>query len=115
MKASELRIGNWINPENPEQVLGIMLDMVEGSRDAEILLENLHPIPLTADWLKRFGLEFGWGHYMIEYMFDKHHLRRSYDVGMSVHISEIIHVHQLQNLYFALTGEELKLRDDEKE
>jgi hypothetical protein len=73
------------------------------------------PIPLTEEWLLRFGFEKKYKNYeMGDFMFFKGSCSRiSYKLSL-IGIN-IKHVHQLQNLYFALTGEELKLKDDEND
>jgi len=103
MKANELRIGNWVN--EPMSV------------DFKIRQENLcdfangylilKPIPLTEKWLGRFCLDNN-KTIVVGYNGDDFLKNR-----MTVRIlgSAYIHiqyVHQLQNLYFALTGEELQ-------
>ena len=119
MKANELRIGNllnWNGSESPIQAGGIYL---YESGQLNIIPE---PIPLTEEWLVRFGFvkkkRGGW--YVLKRGSSKtnnlkmFHLGEFNDEGqyntkggcMSGYIP-IIHVHQLQNLYFALTGEEL--------
>ena len=85
----------------------------------------MSPIPLAEDWLKRFGfqeyIDFG----VNTGLWDKIPLCGfSYDIAkkrvMIMHKgnfnshwlnAEIQYVHQLMNLYFALTGEELKLTE----
>ena len=89
----------------------------------------IDPIPLTEEWLKRLGfhhtIEDG-----IEFWIDspncdmmitkespKHFSARRYSEldGSSMWLCYIKYVHQLQNLYYALTGEELKIVNDEME
>ena len=78
---------------------------------------NLKPIPLNEDWLVRFGFEkpaHSWNG-------DKFHLSEwdSYPLNWcvamnkngAVLVEKLKYVHQLQNLYFALTGTELTLKD----
>jgi hypothetical protein len=79
-------------------------------------IENeFKPIPLTEEWLLKFGFEksMSWT-YVIEL---KGNLKLVYylgEKGWSIgfksysDFSNLEYVHQLQNLYFALTGEELK-------
>tara|TARA_R110000796_G_scaffold104011_2_gene213520 strand:- start:2008 stop:2259 length:252 start_codon:yes stop_codon:yes gene_type:complete len=73
--------------------------------------ERYSPIPLTEQWLIDFGVLFGFNHlgswYEIEMGLDGYHLRLCTGIGMSKYIGSINYVHQLQNLYFALTGIEL--------
>lgn len=114
MKASELRIGNWVkaNDNGEYQVLQLLSDA-----------NNLEPIPLTEEWFKKFNAtkdkEFNM-HYTLPINGDYGYLlflkdKDEYDVF--IHIDEdsillynnIKYVHQLQNLYFALTGNELTI------
>ena len=149
MKASELRIGNYHlycihdeldNPKDYEVVDQIdAQDLVWLSSEAGENDDQYKPIPLTEDWLKRFGffkerkrpsryhknffsIEFNdsnivlayapfrkdWGFY-IEYIDspDPKDNKTKYFVSCGIK-----YVHQLQNLYFALTGEEFKLREE---
>lgn len=74
-------------------------------------IDTLRPIPLTAEWIEKFG-------------FDKLPNQNKYDMdkfwacklrnGNEWHFEDleciVKYVHQLQNLYFALTGEELAIK-----
>ena len=103
MKPNELRIGNWV--ETFEGVIQIQngWEIDEGN--------ECQPIPLTEEWLEKFGFEYSdlngdsglWkippfqiygkcNQFIYEYALD------------------VNYVHQLQNLYFALTGEELTIK-----
>jgi len=114
----ELRIGNWIRStaQGHIQVRANDIEKIES-----VFLKGqdyVQPIPLTTEWMERFG-------------FDKRENAVSYDwyIGIN-HITHdwlmvitemkgdshffyqngrhtIKYVHQLQNLFFALTGEEL--------
>lgn len=79
-------------------------------------ISDLSPIPLTEEWLLKFGLKNENG-------FFKWHRSAIYkrneiwiygilgdDNNSYYHVSELKCVHQLQNLYHALTGEELTLK-----
>ena len=100
MKATELRIGNWV------EIQGIQLSQVVGQVtriNGKKIGRNLQPIPLTKEWLERFnwntpkdiGVAFS-------LTTDEIHFVAGNDY------KKIEYVHQLQNLYFALTQEELK-------
>lgn len=124
MKASDLRIGNyvneWLNNDSPNDKKIQKVITVEYS-DIFICSDDSNrysPIPLTEDWLEKFGLvcdkdadEFEeWYNPDVESWFilkDKVG-GYYYPYGSSI---EIDFVHQLQNLYFALTGEELTLKE----
>ena len=125
MKETELRIGNWVKLKDQEvnthaQVEGLgNLQHVAGQLWP---IEELEPIPLTEEWLTRFGFKevgnncwlVGNGFYID---FRKSHIEEGFvywiDVNSNDNFIQIKHVHQLQNLYFALTGEELKPIDNE--
>ena len=126
MKASEVRIGNWVINDawNGEECTIDYNDIVamaqwdQNGKEAEFI----KPIPLTEEWLKRFGFATkdddhwckwikvpvtgGWI-YLGTNITSTVTLFNSNDISLGVH-SE--HVHQLQNLYFALTGQELTLK-----
>ena len=137
MKASELRIGNYVHLQNdawdeykniPMSVTGVEItgpDKYFPESDSVINLEikgSIHtfnqcnefviPIPLTEEWLERFGFENN--EKTAEhnkFIWFKNHIGVSGMLGV-VKPVECKYVHQLQNLYFALTGEELKLREE---
>ena len=126
MKANELRIGNLVEATLTKDVYEIDLYALrviedgnyQNSYDTETTV--FKPISLTEEWLLKFGFirhhndysngiiyiknvpnntEFEWGVYPNE-------------LGSGIQIENRIllhYVHQLQNLYFALTGEELTL------
>jgi hypothetical protein len=121
MKANELRIGNLIFTGDDNMVLKVQHGTIRGVLYNHL---NVKPIPLTEEWLLKFGFEDslkGWGgsqgsdyHYKKEFVeiqtYDSDnnwHLKNKFDVKFK-------HVHQLQNLYFALTGEELESTQIEK-
>jgi hypothetical protein len=129
MKASEVRIGNLLNHNNgfvvgPFTVNSIHISDLE--RD-NAYAKEYEPIPLTEEWLIEFGFkkenntiysisdklsssEVGrWYFFKNENNSFTPHIKR--ENKFSWIGKEIKHVHQLQNLYFALTGEELGLQN----
>jgi len=70
-------------------------------------LINVQPIPLTEEWLLKFGFDdlgtYGYGRGNFHICLHENEFYFSIN-NRKVFIK---HVHQLQNLYFALTGEEL--------
>ncbi len=76
---------------------------------------NYQPITLTEEWLLKFGFEKR----SIIQENDSYYLngeivwvtKKGFRYFQNRNI--IQHVHQLQNLYFALTGEELTIKDNE--
>ena len=116
MKASELRLNNIVNNKYDELeyniVTGVDSDNIYFNNITfdYVQHEDVEPIPLTEEWLVKFGFERnklnnGWKGmkvYLSQYSNDK---RIWYDNEL-----DLKSVHQLQNLYFALTGEELTIK-----
>jgi len=109
MKATELRINNWVQFKHTETPVRVTLgDFVKEYKDEH--LDDYEPIPLTEEWLDKFGFENNSINLDEEGFL---HLDISFIGGVNVYINDmeyphINHVHQLQNLYFALTQEEIK-------
>lgn len=111
---NELRIGNYVTCE------GKVIEL--RSRDIYHFDKSglkLKPIPLTKQWLLDFGFRECEGGLSIK-LNDDIILDWDSTTGTWMSVDDYInsmidlsekcnHVHQLQNLYFALTGEELKL------
>lgn len=116
MKQNELRIGNWVHIGGKDTTIGELFDDgVTTDLDRhqyEYIYEVLKPIPLTEEWLLKFGFKEGQISTMVyEWRIADHRLQT--DLHFFIWMGykdgiEIKYVHQLQNLYFALTGEELK-------
>jgi hypothetical protein len=109
MKAEELRIGNYVNYNGKDCVFDIY-DIVN-LHDDEDCANLTNPIPLTEEWLLKFGFEiYEFDHKENQYGLKGRLivLREGYfcDYGTSVVLKS---VHQLQNIYFALTNNELTL------
>ena len=121
MTSNELRIENYISATSKPDIRKItaedLLDFDKGKIEIE-------PIPLTEQWLKDFG--FKKNRLFNAYWFSKSLGKGkpkliSNDIGKSAYSSKlefvfldipfesknIKYVHQLQNLYFALTEKEL--------
>ncbi len=128
MKASELRIGNLVELHKQHIEVGwhIISEVYQG-------VDQYKPIPLTEEWLLKFGFEeyegydFGISVNKVP-RFEKNDISimlsggafwyatRQYDGGTSdpyEAFRDVQHVHQLQNLYFALTGTELEITHNE--
>jgi len=126
MKASELRIGNLVYCWNPstgthnETVISInwkhIRNRVEQPEDT-----TYEPIPLTEEWLVKFGFkDVQRGFYSIKAGSTFFRLTPPQFMGEwqteycwvydDFKFTEVKYVHQLQNLYFALTGEELTIK-----
>jgi hypothetical protein len=122
MKVNELRIGNWVNyEESPYQVWSeirknsVDLDDLKNKHVNAAAYDELQPIPLTEEWLLKFG--FVSNPYQDRY--EKGHLHIECDktkgelmlwIDKLPYAKLIKSVHELQNLYFALTGNELEVK-----
>jgi hypothetical protein len=76
------------------------------------------PIPLTEEWLLKLGLEkIGIWTFSLNLVGNLDLIYYSGEKGWSIGLksysdfSNLKYVHQLQNLYFALTGKELKIKE----
>jgi len=126
MKATELRIGNLVMGNTQIHIENIMENMINiiiwettGGYSGD-KLDDISPIPLTEEWLLKFGfvtLSFGdtervldikGSSFIIEFFESTGFYHYSGGEGVKLSVA-IQYVHQLQNLVFALTGEELSL------
>lgn len=115
MKSSEVRIGNYYLE------FGVELKQVEFLRKDTVIID-FNPIPLTEEWLLKFGFELlcrkstnGFKNTIFS-MRNPSWSLMELDKGYGVNFwqgNNLLYVHQLQNLYFALTGEELTIKDHE--
>lgn len=140
MKATELRIGNYVFDCEGyvDKVTAIITPQIDNEKNCypwlrgttAIMLDNfvgahnvdaIDPIPITQEWLERFGFV---------YDNDEDELILDAKSGISLMCAHdsivyykgnleplwvdvllnIEYVHQLQNLYFALTGNELTIQ-----
>jgi len=114
MKATELRIGNYVYPFDDINLVDekiIFRDFVKVSVKDLSDTNHLYPIPITEEWLLKFGFK---KHKAWDDSF--YYLKSDVDIfeylsGFEHNDFHIKYVHQLQNLYFALTGEELKFKE----
>jgi hypothetical protein len=116
MKATELRIGNWVQSvyfhANKQYIQVYPQAFMQIARDNPSLeVNSWEPIPLTEEWLLKFGFETNDVRYWQISSF-RLHINRYGEWIFKVETfeKEIKYVHQLQNLYFALTGEELEIK-----
>ena len=130
INANELRIGNFIYRTSKMQpsdnilctaaeilkegvCIGYWQYAAHFAKDDEIkkhvvAYENLNPIPLTPEWLRKLSFEYAgykWVNDLVELTNDFNILNGEDRTAWSIKVNS---VHQLQNLYFALTGKELQ-------
>ncbi len=124
MKATELRIGNTVNYDN-KQVTIAWEDLRELYLKPIRYKKLYKPILLTEEWLLKFGFELKDNNLQDELLSTFfYHKNNVVDVEFgegklywhdnytSIYHQDILYVHQLQNLYFALTGKELKIKEN---
>jgi hypothetical protein len=123
MKASELRLGNLFTEEYTNsiiQVIQLETDKIFFSLKF-VSQWQAKPIPLTEEWLLKFGFEKNFNNFY-EKLINKDEddfIGKLTDYGFAYYIDKkdnypliyIKYVHQLQNLYFALTSEELTIKE----
>jgi hypothetical protein len=108
--ASELRIGNYLNIHGDPAPIQIGWFYLIAKGDE---LPPHEPIPLTPEILEKAGFVYDKiTHYKNILMLAEGD--NGFDVwvkhfGEGNRINAVKHLHQLQNLYFALTGEELNI------
>jgi len=143
MKTGDLRIGNWYTsvkfgvPVRCELTDFSQLDvMSDGAYDDPPIDEVFEPIPLTEEWLLKFGFKkaekkidiFPESFIKDNVMKSRLYLRLSHKGGYYwgfltqgiretketdhefYDIQPMLYVHQLQNLYFTLAGTELEVK-----
>ena len=126
MKTTDLIIGNHISINSGKIITvdGISQSEIYNEEYGHSSCNELKPIPLTEQWLLDFGFVDEGGN---DYVLTKGehtllltvetdsirvylaHLYGTYDSEYT-YLKDILYVHQLQNLYFILTNEELILK-----
>lgn len=131
IQAEELRIGNWVEhkKEWSHRSAGIVapFNFQWEDRDWYALgestlgLDAVQPIPLTPEILEKAGFIFNddadwfelknWNPYVIKKGKTAllNDIFRLTTFKVDWNLAELKYLHQLQNLYYALTGEELKI------
>jgi hypothetical protein len=124
MKANELRVGNYLTNYKGEICQIKYFHSGEAYSDGKkdnhgtsvYSIDRSNPIPITEEWLLKLGFHEAdrTGKY-VDFSIGKHlylrlpickHLEKDYWYALRGDV-KIQYVHQLQNLYHALTGEEL--------
>lgn len=113
MKAEDLRVGNWYLNDCDDKPIRLSVEnIVTAIKDEDWLL----PIPLNEDWLVRLGFKkrknpnnpkksfYWWDGTVNLIQSDKLYCA---DIVSTI---ELKYVHQLQNLYYALTETELEIK-----
>jgi len=120
MKLEELRLGNWVFEELDNELYEVTINLSHFNHyPIDIALK---PISLNHEWLLKFGFEVDSvngsedEYYDIEVKSGNKlsvRLCQYFQIGFDsiwTNGIEIQYVHQLQNLYFSLTGQELTIK-----
>ena len=102
---NELRVGNWVKLAS-----GDITDIRSG-KDIEFASIGAFPIPLTDEWLTKLGFKGRHDNAVFQkenIIFSMYETTGANFEENGIHVN-VRYVHQLQNLYFALTEEELKI------
>jgi hypothetical protein len=113
IKPNELRVGNWVNGEFANgELKPFQIFRIDGNDDCS----GLEPIPLTPEILEKCVFEYV-DHYTC--IINGWVFKKAFGGGLIFHFDvynspknrqvTIRYLHQLQNLYFAGTGEELEI------
>ena len=129
IQANELRIGNYLYNDDTDDIM--VVSRIESKEYTKWNNDNAYnitafkitindgyyegdfrPIPLTEEWLFKFGFEvYKFDHKENQYRFKNRLIvirdNLFCDYGTAIIIN---HVHQLQNLYYCLCGEELTIK-----
>lgn len=117
IKANEIRLGNWVSEQGPDgkiHYFQMSIDFLEALEAEPGLFD---PIPLTPEILEKCGFEeWAKGNWKLPEVLclngwsNKFNYYEPYQV-LSTYTGNVYlqYVHQLQNLYFALTGEEISI------
>ena len=132
IQANELRIGNWVLNKRYKSGYEMQIESIgEFGLNIELGYDGLNPvidddcgfnecepIPLTEEWMVKFGFYEKYKSSSNRWNMKWFELHDCEDdegnltgVFMYDFRIQIKYVHQLQNLYFALTGEELTINE----
>lgn len=122
MKANELRIGNCVMDQDESKEIFQVESIEKGEDESDGMYfingrwdDDIDPIPITEEWLLKFGFEeddlhwFNYGKFSIR-IENKRCVSAIKDSEVWNQYDMPKYVHQLQNLYFALTGNELEIK-----
>ena len=133
IKAKELRMGNLVQVGDDEPIAIEVFNILDTGINQKLvydedfpeadptidlwLFEYIYPIPITAEWLLKAGFIEDDDWYGIKtdsgelFYYPAGQLLDFVDLNNSeVRLSEsILHVHQLQNVYFSLSGKDLRI------
>jgi hypothetical protein len=117
MKSSELRLNNYVLEDGVCVLLSTNYDLFKCLVNVNRGI-GFEPIPLTEEWLLKFGFEKSENNWkFLDLYFGIISWEKLAGTMFcleqeSIFLPHIKYVHQLQNLYFALTGEVLTFKSE---
>jgi len=122
---NELRIGNWIQCNDLPFIVdgvapfegGVLGTNLVYSGSVGVSIDRCEPIPLSVEWLEKFGFKQEDCDYIKEgfclsYITTDDNFQMEYQIALQDEwkMIDILYVHTLQNLIFSLTGTELTIK-----
>lgn len=130
IQANELRLGNWVHHQkdkwsslNDSMLLPMAFDFAWEDRhwyfvgECTLSLDIIDPIPLTEEWLTRFGFQK-----INIWTYEKGRLVVDVDLSVwidsnsrhvdPIHLRKVKYVHQLQNMFYEIEEDELTISSD---
>lgn len=120
IKANELRVGNWVANKNglPYKITGFNIAHIEGTENNMSNFNTAaYPITITPEILEKCGFfnDTSLNIYII--LKEENFISYKFEDDVFVPFDDFYHgfmpnikyIHQLQNLYFALSGKELQV------
>jgi hypothetical protein len=109
MKASEFRVGSYVDLYG--NIARIIPDDFKKWVDVKWDAPAFNPIPLTEEWLVKFGCENTADGFIIDrfrlFYNEVYKFWYVLDHGTGTYLTKVEYVHEWQNCYFVLNGEEL--------
>ena len=126
MYVRDLRIGNWVANKDGFPVVVLVIDqamvLIDSSRDPKcfntnnVHVSSLVPIPLTPELLEKSGcVRYAYSPTLINYTFTGFNSwfnaeMKHFAVDFGNQCVAVHHLHEIQNLYFILTGREVEIK-----
>lgn len=120
MKATDLRIGNWVKSKLHDgletEVFSVYHQSVKLGANPLALYkqDEIEQIPLTEEWLVKFGFDKVGTHFIYD-RFSLHYMPAYKfwyvnDLDSGFYITKVEFVHEIQNVVFTLNSHELTIK-----
>ena len=110
---TDLRPGNYVKTfhNGRKKLLKITLDDLFKIKDSAL---DVFPVPIAGEWLLKFGFshELSFIHYRLSpaYIVQENQYWYIMKHAMKINEHPLLYIHQLQNIFYSLAGEELEIR-----